>query len=313
MPEKKSLRRHWLGLWLTLAAVPLLSLSDSAGAQPAEARTTVFIGNATLAPGERTPVDLVVRLDPAHALDEFALTLSFDPQLITVTDVKLDPSWIAAETGSPASAPGQLSLSGLHATGSCPAGSSCHLATLILSSRATGEAVIDLSHVLLLDGGVPIPDPTVSSGRLQPRGSVGAPTPAIGTVAGARGPGTAGSGNIVGPASSSQGTGGSVAAGMAVFIILAIVLVGGSALLVSVVRRSWRWSSSREPSPVVGANILEADASAIAEEFGEYLSRVEAFGRVVGRSEDDELVHDVATAFANNPGRRAKQIGKAGD
>lgn len=313
MPEKKSLRRHWLGLWLTLAAVPLLSLSDSAGAQPAEARTTVFIGNATLAPGERTPVDLVVRLDPAHALDEFALFLSFDPQLITVTDVKLDPSWIAAETGSPAAAPGQLSLSGLHATGSCPAGSSCHLATLILSSRATGEAVIDLSQVLLLEGGVPLPDPAVSSGRLQLRGSLGAPTPAIGTVAGARGPGTSGGGNIVGPASSSQGTGGSVAAGMAVFIILAIVLVGGSALLVSVVRRSWRWSSIREPSPVVGANILEEDASAIAEEFGEYLSRVEAFGRVVGRSEDDELVRDVATAFANNPGRRAKQIGKAGD
>lgn len=281
----------------------LLSRGQTAEAQPADGRISVFVGSATLAPGERTSIDLVVRLDADHALDEFAISLSFDARLITVNDIKLDRAWIAAETGAPTSTAGQLTLSGLHAEGACAAGSSCRLATISVTGTGSGEALVELTRVLLLEGGVPLPDPAVSPGRLQLGGrgaSAGAASPANGTVAGVRGPGAA-PGTPSQPEAGSSGPNSSIAAGLGVFIALAVVLVGGSALIVSLVRRSWRWSSRGDVPGAGVATALHGDPTALADQFSEYLARVEAFGRVVGKAgdEDEALVRDVATAFAN--------------
>jgi len=271
-------------------------------AQAPGERSSVFVGSAALAPGERASIDLVVLLDANHALDEFAIALSFDPKLVTVTDLKLDASWIASETGAPASAAGQLFVSGLYPDGACRAGSSCHLATISVTGAGSGEALIELSSVILLHGGEQLPSPNLSPGRFQ-LGVGGRPAggalPAGGSVAGIREPG-AGTQSL--PRTGSSGPDSSMAAGLVMFVLLAVALVGGSALVASVVRRSWKWSSSPAPGPAATpASLLRADPVPLAVVFSEYLARVEAFGRVVGKASDadEALVRDVATAFAD--------------
>ncbi len=286
----------------------LCSSAITARAQtpPTDGRSSVFVGSATLARGVRTPLDLVVRLDAGHDLDEFAISLSFDPKLVTVTDFALDPAWIAAETGAPIPPSGQLLLSGLHSTGSCRAGSSCHLGTITVTGSGSGETLIELPHVMLFAGGVALPEPTVSPGRLQ-LGGVGPGSAASGSVTGVRDGGT---GTNTQPQAGGfrPNSDSSLAAGLGVFILLAALLVGGCTFIVVLARKGWRWSAPHKGSDSEVAPAFQPDAASITEEFSEYLNRVEAFGRVVGKGADEAMVRDVATAFANNPPHRAKPI-----
>lgn len=297
----RGLVRQAVALTALVAVATVFAAPNPGGtvnAQPSSDHPVVFIGGGAANPGGTVSAEIVVLLGPNSGLNEFEMTLEFDPNLVTVGRVTLDSSWRAAEPGPAATTPGKLVLAAVHTGDGCPPGTSCHLATVDWKGSAAGVAVVDATGTTLFAGGTAIPGVTVVPGRLQigaagsPRGEPLTPNTAV-DGARASGPGARATGT---PASS--GLDSSLAAGLFLVLGMAVVLLLGGTLIVAVARKTWAWSRQRLPAPASPQAPLASSQTSAADEVSEYLSRIEAFGSVLRDPADEPFAEDVALAFA---------------
>lgn len=267
-------------------------------AQPSGDRPVVYVGGGTAEVGGFLASDIVALMGAKSGMDEFEITISYDPELASVRRVTLDSQWLQVESSAGLSSPGQLTLSAVHSEDGCVAGASCHLATIEWAGRAEGMTMLAVEGASLLFGGVPIPDVGTAPGRLQigQASTTAAPAATTGAVvAGVRTPG------LEAPAAGSprpaSGLDSSLSASLILLVGIVVVLIAGGILVVAVARRSWVWSRPRPLSAATNSSPFTGDASTISDEVGEFLYRIEALGRVSGEDGGD-LATDVAAAFA---------------
>lgn len=300
MPGWWSLRN---ALW-SATAVALLACvhaGNSAGAailQPSGDRPVLYVGGGAAEVGGLLGSEIVVLMGAKSGMDEFEITIAYDPELASVRRVTLDSQWLQVESRARLSSAGQLTLSAVHSEDGCVAGASCHLATIEWAGQAEGMAMLAVEGASLLLGGVSIPDVGTVPGRLQvgPASTTAAPAATTGAVvAGVRTPG------LETPATGSprpaSGLDSSLAASLVLLVGIVVALIVGGTLVIAVARRSWAWSRRRPLSEEANSGPFTGDASTISDEVGEFLYRIEALGRVSGE-EGSDLATDVAAAFA---------------
>jgi hypothetical protein len=257
-----------------LAATAGIWAAGPAAAQ--EAPATLYVGTAA-APDYESPV--LVVLNDGATFDSFSVTLSFDPAFAALSNADLAPDW--AEKGS-VDAPdaGTIHLTG--AAGKCTGAANCHLATLHFRPLEAGDTEIQVTNATLTADGAFVavaPSPGHLMTTVAPPADQPADAPAV-----------------TSPNSSDDSLFALSFVPAAVFVIaIATAAAIGAVLVIAIGRRAWRWSERRERGSMQVASPASV-TPAFEGGVGDFLARVEAFGRVTGGDSRDAGTAGLAIA-----------------